>query len=571
MRKVALLIGVSEFNEPDLKPLPNAAKDGVAIAQILQREEIGGFDPEQVIVLTNPSQSEAQDAIHQLFAQRQKDDLLLLYFSGHGVRDDRGNLYLAMPDTRKENGQLVKHTAIAAQFLHEAMSESRSEHQVLIFDCCFSGAIAKGMTVKDDGSVALDQQLGGKGRAILTSSNSIEYSFAPEDLPLSVYTHYLVEGLEKGAADLDGDGQISADELHQYVFDKVKTAAPAMTPQFFPVREGYRIFLARSPQDDPQVKYRREVQRLVNQGNYRLETDQFSVAARRYLDSFYPTLNLTKEITQEIEAEVLDPVREYQRKLQEYTEALQEILEDEGMPLCKATQAVLENYQLLLGLRDADVQGVEQSILSVNSVNKAMLQNLELIAVKTDVKVTSFGVSQAGQDSEDTLTPEQEGNYARLRDLLKAEKWREADRETFKVMIGIIESSDNASEQYAPLTDKILKFPYRDLQAINRLWVRYSQGRFGFSVQMKIYLDCGGGLDGEEPDQEIWDIFCDRVGWRKNKRDIIYRCLQFNSQFSASGELPFFFFYNMRTNEHSFEGDTMDFWLALVSYKDLEI
>ncbi|MCY7320387.1 MAG: caspase family protein, partial [Phormidesmis sp. CAN_BIN36] len=68
MRKVALLIGVSEFSDPELKPLPNAAKDGAAIAQILQREEIGGFDPEQVIVLTNPSQSEAQDAIHQLFA-----------------------------------------------------------------------------------------------------------------------------------------------------------------------------------------------------------------------------------------------------------------------------------------------------------------------------------------------------------------------------------------------------------------------------------------------------------------------------------------------------------------------
>jgi uncharacterized caspase-like protein len=64
MKKVALLIGVSEFAEPDLKPLPNAAKDGEAIASVLRRDEIGGFDSELVIVLVNPSQSEAQDAIH---------------------------------------------------------------------------------------------------------------------------------------------------------------------------------------------------------------------------------------------------------------------------------------------------------------------------------------------------------------------------------------------------------------------------------------------------------------------------------------------------------------------------
>lgn len=88
---------------------------------------------------------------------------------------------------------------------------------------------------------------------------------------------------------------------------------------------------------------------------------------------------------------------------------------------------------------------------------------------------------------------------------------------------------------------------------------------------MKIYLDCGGGLDGEEPDQEVWEVFCDRVGWRKNKKDIVYRRrhLQFNPQLSKPGELPFFF-YNLQ-EIYCFEGDIMDFWLALVSYRDLEI
>lgn len=100
------------------------------------------------------------------------------------------------------------------------MNESRSQRQVIILDCCFSGAIAQGLTVKDHGSVNLPEQLGGKGRAILTSSTSTQYSFEQEGSDLSIYTRYLVEGMEKGAADHDGDGWISIDELHEYASSK---------------------------------------------------------------------------------------------------------------------------------------------------------------------------------------------------------------------------------------------------------------------------------------------------------------------------------------------------------------
>jgi uncharacterized caspase-like protein len=533
MKKVALLIGVSEYAEPDLKPLPNAAKDGEAIARVLRREEIGGFDSDQVIVLVNPSQSVAQDAIHQLFAQRQKDDLLLFYFSGHGVRDERGSLYLAMPETRKENGRLVKHTAIAAQFLHDEMGDSRSDHQVLIFDCCFSGAIAQGMSAKDDGSIALDQQLGGKGRAILTSSNSIEYSFAPDDLPLSVYTHHLVEGLEKGAADLDGDGQIAADELHQYVFDQVKRAAPAMTPQFFPVRDGYRIFLARSPQDDPRVKYRRKVQEYVKSGNYRLEGDRFSVAARRYLDRFYKTLKLTQDAVQEVEAEVLEPIREYQQKLHEYADAVQETVEDEGFPFSEATSKVLRDFQVLFGLRDEDVEGVEQSVTMEKWVND------DSIADFSDEIVS---LEQPEPDLEDDLSSEQGIDYTRLRDLLKSQNWEIANLETFRVVMTAL------GRTFKPITDKdliereeMLNFPCKDLKTIDDLWVRHSQGRFGFRVQKQIYVECGGQLDGKEPSQDIWRKFGERVGWRSEKKWVRYNNLITNpSIFYRQGTFPYF-------------------------------
>jgi uncharacterized caspase-like protein len=58
-----------------------------------------------------------EDAIYNLFADRQKEDLLLFYFSGHGIKDDNGRLYLSTSTTRKQNDRLFKPSAVAASVL----------------------------------------------------------------------------------------------------------------------------------------------------------------------------------------------------------------------------------------------------------------------------------------------------------------------------------------------------------------------------------------------------------------------------------------------------------------------
>lgn len=350
MAKFALLIGVSEY-ETGLNPLPGAVKDVEAMQRVLVHPEMGGFAEENITLLKNPIKQAIEDAIYKLFDNRQKDDLLLFYFSGHGVKDESGKLYLSSCATYKNNGRLVKSSAVAAHYLHDRINESKSQRQVVILDCCFSGAIAKGMSIKDDGSVNVQEQLGGKGRAILTSSTSTQYSFEQEGSELSIYTQYLVEGIEKGTADLDDDGWISVDELHDYASSKVREAAPAMTPEFYPVQEGYRIRLAKSPKDDPKVKYRKEVERRINQG-------KFSSVARRLLNSLRLQLKLDAEVAKAIEAEVQQPGQEYQRKLKEYEEALVEAIQSEST-LSETTLNELRDYRQLLGLRDEDVVPIE--------------------------------------------------------------------------------------------------------------------------------------------------------------------------------------------------------------------
>lgn len=367
MSKHALLIGVSEYSTEDFKPLPSATADVEAMRRVLQHSEMGGFPAEQIVVLTNPAKHQVEDAIYGLFAGKREDDLLLFYFSGHGVKDDTGKLYFTVPDTRKYREALVGHTAVSASMLHDQMSRSESEYQALVLDCCFSGAIAKGMTIKDDGGVDVRSQLGGRGRAIFTASSSTQYSFQKDDLPLSVYTHFFVEGIDKGAADLDGDGQISADELHRYVLEKVQNVEPRMTPQFYPVEDGHRIYLAKSPKDDPALKYRKEVERLVTQGAFRVKSNSFSVPARNFLNEQRRRLLLTVEVAEAIATEALQPIREYQRKLQEYRQTLIDTLDDalknEEYPFDEGTQTVLKDYQVASGLKDEDVEAIARQVL----------------------------------------------------------------------------------------------------------------------------------------------------------------------------------------------------------------
>jgi hypothetical protein len=352
--KFALLIGVSEFAEENLPELPSALKDIQAMQAILQNPELGGFP--SVEILPNPTRQKMEEAIETLFANRKKDDLLLLYFSGHGIIDEKGKLYLVTPGTRKDRGNLRKSTAVAATVLHENMSSSSSKHQVLILDSCFSGAIAEGLAGKSDSRVDIQRELGGEGRAILTSSSAVQKSFHIQGYDLSIYTHYLIEGIQTGAANQDGDDYISADELHEYAKKKLEQESPLMTPQFFPVREGHKIKLVRSPkqQGDPALEYRREAEARLYQGD-------FTPTARKLLNRKQDNLGLSTEQAKVIEAEVKKPWQERQRKLQEYEENLLEELK-RYKPLPPQTLIELNNYLKELGLRPEDVESIHQKL-----------------------------------------------------------------------------------------------------------------------------------------------------------------------------------------------------------------
>jgi EAL domain-containing protein (putative c-di-GMP-specific phosphodiesterase class I)/uncharacterized caspase-like protein len=245
MTKIALLIGVSEYPN-GLEPLPGAVRDIEALRQVLEDPEIGEFE---VKTLPNPDRQTMQGEIEALFTGAERDDLVLLYFSGHGLKDETGKLYFATSITRKNhNNQLVTTSTVPASFVHEMMNRCRARRQGIILDCCFSGAFDLNLAVKDDSSIDLQGQLGAEGRFVLASSSHIQNSFEQKDASgLSIYTNCLVNGLRTGEADLNRTGNISIRDLHLYLSNKVREVSAHMTPKLIVLKElGFEVMLAKS-------------------------------------------------------------------------------------------------------------------------------------------------------------------------------------------------------------------------------------------------------------------------------------------------------------------------------------
>jgi len=168
----------------------------------------------------------------------------------------------------------------------------------------------------------------------------------------------------------------------------------------------------------------------------------------------------------------------------------------------------------------------------------------------------------------DDLSSEKGVDYTQLRDLLKAEKWKEADEETRELMCEVMgrRQGKQLMGQDLTLVD-IEKFPITDLRTIDQLWVNYSDGKFGFSVQKKIWQKLSNR-------KKSFDAFGETVGWKDSSgRGGIFMgdgwrkySDQTFDKTAPPGHLPMVF-YQIRSNWGGYEGDSE--WKAIFSRPDL--
>lgn len=124
--------------------------------------------------------------------------------------------------------------------------------------------------------------------------------------------------------------------------------------------------------------------------------------------------------------------------------------------------------------------------------------------------------------------------YQHLEEFLQNGQWKEADEETYRLMITAVGKEEG--QYFEP--DELINLPCEELLSIDGLWVKYSQGKWGFSVQKRVYVECGAKLNGQYPGDGMWKEFCNRLGWRKDGKWLGYDSLTFDLSLSASGEFP---------------------------------
>jgi tetratricopeptide (TPR) repeat protein len=179
----------------------------------------------------------------------------------------------------------------------------------------------------------------------------MEYSFEQKEAALSVYTQYLVEGLGTGIADLDGDGWIGVDELHEFAEGKVREVAPAMQPRFYGVEQGHKILLAQAPRLDPKLEYRQEAERLAQERRGKLS----SIVQRGLAEKFRGRVSESDAAA--ILQEVLHPYQELEQKLKRFEKAVMEFM---ALPPEEQILEDLQYFQQALGLRDIDTEAIKQ-------------------------------------------------------------------------------------------------------------------------------------------------------------------------------------------------------------------
>jgi hypothetical protein len=229
-RRSALIVASDVYLDPGLSELRAPTADAEALAAVLGDPAIGGFE---VRTLLNEPAHVVNEAVEDFLTDRSPDDLLLLHFSCHGIKDQGGELYFAMTNTKL---RLLGATAVAADFVNRRMTQSRSQRIVLFLDCCYAGAFDRGMRARAGKAMDLEERFSGRGRAVITASGAVEYAFEggalteSGDPAPSVFTTAMVRGLTTGEADRDQDGYVDLDELYDYVYDAVRDVTPHQTP-----------------------------------------------------------------------------------------------------------------------------------------------------------------------------------------------------------------------------------------------------------------------------------------------------------------------------------------------------
>ncbi|MDB9526133.1 GUN4 domain-containing protein [Oscillatoria sp. CS-180] len=479
----AFVIGINEYNPVNFRQLKYARQDAEQITAFFRKADF------EVCCFTDNSPPLTLPSGHPIFTQPTYGNLITFlqdrfetpflnagdncwfFFAGHGERH-QGQDYLMPMDANSRGVEVI--AGLTISYVRERLNRCGADNVIMILDACRTEG------ARDSGGIGRESQ---KGVITLSSCQPTQKSWEIDALQQGAFTYALLEALQ-----LSGERSCATVErLGSYLKQRVPDLcrqhgySPAQVPRISvdPLEKQHFILIPQyaRPADIDLLKldvhrFRRTNPTVAEQICIRLN----ALAMGQDLE----VMNLWAEIRNEISPPI-----------PRTTPASSSEDSDRSAETSTATTTT--------------VSDVRSNTFSEDVQPK---RNISQQAAESTRKLPATARRKPQQPDLLDLSSERVGAdyYAKLRDLLAAKDWKAADKETARCMLEVM---DRQEEGWLAV-EHIGQFPCRDLRNIDRLWVHYSQGRFGFSVQKDIWQSCGIPTEHNSD----WERFGKTVGWR---------------------------------------------------------
>ncbi len=461
-RNYAVIVGINDYDE--ISPLNFAKGDAERMRDYFTRDLAVNITDLYLFSDDSPRNAQGRKTqptygtLDSFFTDRFEDpfleagDTLWFYFSGHGMHCE-GKDYLLPSDG---NPRTTK-TAIPIAYVTERLRRSGADNVVMLIDACRNeGAKNAGVGVGEE-----------KQQGVITffSCSPSQVSYEIEDLQQGAFTNALLEALR-----IQGEGNCATVErFYQYLRDRV----PSLTQYY---KNGYR-----------QTPY--AVIEPATKLHYIL------------LPKF---ANLTDITSLKVDALQAEAESDFRLAFQLWMR-VNVAAGGTDMQAINAFQRLTNKQSVSSPQPSAKVSPQGSKSPSAPSVEPPAVPIIENTGNVT-INYLAPSVPEVKKNPVELLTAKGI-DYRELEKLLKAQEWRKANELTVEHMLKL---ANRESQGY--LHEASIKiFPCEDLRTIDHMWVHYSYNKFGFSIQKKLWLVCGGEIG--KYDYEVWKKFAAKVGW----------------------------------------------------------
>jgi len=215
-------VGVSQYAEPDMA-LTYAAKDARDFAKALQEQKEAGFytDVEtRVITDRDVTRTSIIDGLAWLEkVATNPNDVSVLFLAGHGLTDDKGTYWFFPADATTDD---VRAKGVSQEELRQSL-QSLSGKVLWFLDTCHAGSAARRPPPDINLLVNKVSAVENGGIVVFASSTGREASVENPSWGNGAFTKAVVEGIERGEADLFKDGFITTQNLGTFVAHRVSS------------------------------------------------------------------------------------------------------------------------------------------------------------------------------------------------------------------------------------------------------------------------------------------------------------------------------------------------------------